>query len=64
MYTGAMLVVLMMPEQSMNGLTFALLICVYFLIGSRFEEQRMIHAHPDYKIYQRNVPAFIPCFSK
>jgi len=60
MYAGAMLIVLAMPEQSYNGLIFAVMICVYFIVGSRFEERRMLAAHPDYAAYQAQVSAFIP----
>jgi len=60
MYTGAMLILLAMPVQSWNGLHFTLLICLYFIIGSRFEEARMLANHPDYAAYRKRVPAFIP----
>jgi protein-S-isoprenylcysteine O-methyltransferase Ste14 len=60
MYAGAMLVLLAMPEQSWNGLHIALVICVYFIIGSRFEESRMLAEHPDYADYRNQAPAFIP----
>ena len=60
MYAGVMLVLLAMPEQSYNGFHFSLVICVYFIIGSGFEEVRMLREHPDYVHYQASVPAFIP----
>ncbi len=60
MYAGAMLILLAMPEQSWNGFQFVLVICVYFLIGARLEERRMIVQHPEYLDYQMRVPAFIP----
>ena len=60
MYTGAMLILLAMPEQSMNGLNFTLVVCLYFIVGSRFEEKRMLAEHPDYADYQQKVGAFIP----
>jgi len=62
MYAGAMLILLAMPEQTYNGLNFALVICLYFIIGSRFEEARMLVEHPDYAAYRQRVPAFIPRF--
>jgi len=62
MYAGAMLILLAMPEQSWNGLHFTLVICLYFIVGSRYEEGRMLAAHPDYAAYRRRVPAFIPRF--
>jgi len=64
MYMGAMLILLAMPEQSYNGLHFSLVICVYFIVGSRFEEQRMLKEHPEYASYQASVPAFIPWITK
>ena len=60
MYTGVMLILLAMPEQTYNGLCFSLAVCAYFVIGSRFEEKRMLKADPGYAQYQASVPAFIP----
>jgi len=60
MYTGVMLILLAMPDQTYNGLHFSLFICLYFVIGSRFEERRMIREHADYDDYRRDVAAFIP----
>lgn len=62
MYTGAMLLLLAMPEQTWNGLHFTLVLCLYFIIGSRLEEKRMLRSHPSYAVYQSTVPAFIPNF--
>lgn len=60
MYVGAMMMVLAMPEQTWNGLHFSLVICAYFIVGSGFEERRMLVAHPAYADYRRRVGAFIP----
>ena len=60
MYTGAMLILLAMPQQSWNGLHLALAVCIYFIIGARLEERRMLAAHPEYATYRNTVPAFIP----
>ena len=60
MYAGAMLILLAMPAQSWNGLHVVLLICLYFIIGSRYEEARMLADHPDYAAYRQRVPAFLP----
>jgi len=64
MYTGAMVVLMAMPEQTWNGLHFALVICIYFIIGSQFEERRMISQHPEYLAYRARVFAFIPSFQR
>ena len=60
MYSGTMLILFAMPVQSWNGLQFAVVIGVYFLVGSRFEERRMLRQHAEYADYQRRVPAFRP----
>jgi len=52
--------ILAMPEQTWNGLHFSLVICAYFIIGSRFEERRMLREHPDYADYRQRVGAFTP----
>ena len=63
MYSGAMLILLAMPQQTWNGLHLALAICAYFIIGARFEERRMLAAHPEYADYRDTVPAFVPSFT-
>ncbi len=63
MYSGVMLILLAMPEQTWNGLHFSLIVCAYFIIGSRLEETRMLKAHPDYANYRQRVAAFVPDFS-
>jgi len=60
MYTGFMLFLLAKPEHSMVSLHFALAVSVYFIIGSKLEEKRMLAEHPDYADYQQKVGAFIP----
>ena len=60
MYSGFMLALFASPAQSVNSVNLAICIALYFLIGSRFEEQRMIHMHPEYSDYKKRVPAFVP----
>ncbi|MDX8403627.1 MAG: isoprenylcysteine carboxylmethyltransferase family protein [Mariprofundaceae bacterium] len=60
MYSGFMLALFASPAQSVNSLNLAICITLYFLIGSRFEEQRMIRMHHEYSDYRKRVPAFIP----
>lgn len=60
MYSGFMLALFASPAQSVNSLNLATCIALYFLIGSRFEEQRMIRMHPEYADYRDRVSAFIP----
>jgi len=60
MYSGVMLILLASPVQTVNSMQLALVLCLYFILGSKLEEQRMLHDHPDYADYMRRVPAFIP----
>lgn len=60
MYTGFMLLLLASPVHSVNSLHFCLAVSVYFIIGSHFEERRMLGRHPAYAEYRRRVPAFVP----
>lgn len=60
MYSGVILLLAVAPQQSVNHMTVAVAVTVYLIIGSRFEEQRLLAAHPAYADYRRRVPAFIP----
>ena len=60
MYSGILLIFIAMPVQSINSLNFYACVTLYFIIGSRLEERRMIADHPEYKDYRKRVPAFIP----
>jgi len=60
MYSGVMLALLASPVQTVNSVHLSLGICLYFIIGSRFEERRMLAEHPSYADYCRRVAAFVP----
>jgi protein-S-isoprenylcysteine O-methyltransferase Ste14 len=60
MYAGFMLFLLAKPEHSVVSLHFALAVSVYFIVGSKLEEKRMLAEHPNYADYQQKVGAFIP----
>ncbi|PIW49598.1 MAG: hypothetical protein COW18_05090 [Zetaproteobacteria bacterium CG12_big_fil_rev_8_21_14_0_65_54_13] len=60
MYSGVMLILFASPWQSMNSLNMALAVALYFLIGSRLEERRMLDQHPAYAAYKQQVGAFLP----
>lgn len=60
MYSGVMLILLASPEQSLNRFNLVLAVSLYFMVGSIFEERRMMKTHPGYADYRRRVPAFIP----
>jgi len=60
MYSGVMLALLASPIQSLNSLNLTLAICFYFVMGSYFEERRMLQTHPAYDDYKKRIPAFVP----
>ncbi len=60
MYSGAVLLLMAAPAQTVNGLGLALLASGYMLIAARLEEERLIADCPDYRDYRRRVPAFVP----
>jgi protein-S-isoprenylcysteine O-methyltransferase Ste14 len=60
MYTGVLLILFAAPNQSVNSLHLAAAIALYFAIGSRLEERRLLADHPEYADYRRRVPAFWP----
>jgi methanethiol S-methyltransferase len=60
MYSGVMLVMFAMPAQTINSVHLFAVIAVYFVIGARLEERRMLSGHPGYADYRRRVPAFVP----
>lgn len=59
-YTGVMLALFASPSQTVNSLNLFAAIALYFIIGARFEERRMLAAHRTYADYMKRVPAFIP----
>jgi len=60
MYTGIMLMMFASPLQSLDSLNLFLAIAAYFIVGSKFEERRMLATHPEYAVYRTRVPAFVP----
>jgi len=60
MYSGVILMLLANPVQTVNSLNLFAVIILYFIMGSKLEERRMLTMHPRYANYQRRVPAFIP----
>ncbi len=60
LYSAAFLV-LWSAAWNDHGLATALWGSLYLIIGSRFEERRLIRLHGDaYRAYRARVPAFVP----
>ncbi len=64
MYTGVMLVLAANPLQTINSLHLLGVVSLYFILGARLEERRMLEQHPEYADYRRRVPAFVPRLSR
>jgi len=64
MYSGVMLALLASPVQTVSSLNLFAVIAAYFIIGSKFEERRMLIMYSQYAEYQKRVSAFIPRIGK
>lgn len=61
LYTCAMLLMWAAPNLSWNTLAFNLGVSVYLVIGSRYEEQKLLDEFGSaYEAYSRRTPAFLP----
>lgn len=61
LYTCSLLFLWLMPVMSWNLLALNLGVTLYFVIGSRFEEQKLLAEFGEaYAAYRRRTPAFLP----
>ena len=61
LYLFSLVVIWLMPVMTTNILALNLGMTAYFLIGSIFEEQKLVHEFGDtYRRYQQAVPRLIP----
>jgi methanethiol S-methyltransferase len=59
-YSLGFLLMLLFPLMSSNLLALFVSITIYILIGSIFEERKLILQYPEYRTYQQQVPMFFP----
>jgi protein-S-isoprenylcysteine O-methyltransferase Ste14 len=60
-YTATFILVWLFPVMSANWLAFCIGASLYMVIGSYFEEQKLVKTFgADYTAYQKQVPRFIP----
>jgi protein-S-isoprenylcysteine O-methyltransferase Ste14 len=65
LYVFSLLVIWFMPTMTDTFLTLNIGITLYFLIGSRIEERRMITEYgDDYQQYRQQVPWMLPDISR
>lgn len=61
LYVFSMIVLIFHPYMTIKWLLLTILAGAYFIIGSKFEEQRLIDRFGEkYNDYKKDVPAFIP----
>ncbi len=61
LYTCSLLFLWLMPVMSWNLLALNLGVTLYFIIGSRFEEDKLLDEFGEaYAEYRRRTPAFLP----
>ncbi len=64
LYSGAMVFMLGFAVSPW-GVWTAFFGCAYFIIGSKFEERKLLRQYQhDYRLYRERVPAFIPSITK
>ncbi len=59
-YSLGLVLMWLFPVMTSNLLAFFFSITVYILIGSIFEERKLVLKYPEYRAYQQQVPMFIP----
>jgi methanethiol S-methyltransferase len=59
-YSLGMVLMLLFPVMTSNLLALFVSITFYILIGSIFEERKLILQYPEYSAYQQQVPMFVP----
>lgn len=61
LYTGAMLVLWLMPDMSLNLAALILAFSLYFWIGAIFEERKLVrYFGREYEEYRARTPMFLP----
>ncbi len=61
LYSFASVFLLLNPVMTINWMVFTILSIVYFIVGSKHEEYRLIRRFGDsYRNYRERIPAFIP----
>jgi protein-S-isoprenylcysteine O-methyltransferase Ste14 len=61
LYTGGLLMIWLAPNMSINLLVLFITFTIYFVLGARLEEERLIEElGEDYIQYQERVPMLIP----
>jgi len=61
LYTGGLLIIWLAPSMTINLLVLFIIFTIYFVLGARLEEERLIQElGEDYERYQERVPMLIP----
>lgn len=60
LYVGWFFAFWMTPVMTYAHLLFAIATTAYILIAIQFEERDLVHAHPEYADYRKNVPMLVP----
>ncbi len=62
-YTASMLILWLLPVMTLNLLALNIGITLYFIVGSIFEERKLLKEFgPAYADYRRHTPMFVPKF--
>ncbi|MGM0587035.1 MAG: methyltransferase family protein [Bacteroidota bacterium] len=62
LYTSSLIALWAAPQVTYFWLTCAILFSIYFVVGSVFEEQRLLSQYPTYREYRSGTGRFLPSF--
>jgi protein-S-isoprenylcysteine O-methyltransferase Ste14 len=60
LYVGWLLAFWSTPTMTLTHLLFAAVTTAYILVAIQLEERDLMHAHPEYADYRRQVPMLVP----
>lgn len=60
LYAGLMIGLWAAPTMTVAHLVFAVLCTGYILVGASLEERDLVKLLPEYKLYKKQVPMFVP----
>ena len=60
LYVGWLFVFWSTPDMTITHLFFAVMTTGYILVAIQFEESDLVKDHPEYAVYQRQVPMLVP----